>query len=717
MSTLLFVLLLLLGLRVTDTTTDTQRQCADMIPLDLLSFVLERDTSRLAPSLQMKTAGGMRGVQILSPDRSLSFPSSKLLSNCDLLPKEFSIVLTLKFSHIAPKADEYIFSLTEPKKETTQSSDESEEEEEEEEDEDDTDKTEEEHQRETKRTKRKKHHSPIILALKFSRKRLDLVFKGHDEVMEHWLFRGTRLADNQWHTLVLVVGRHRAVLTVDCNTPQEIVPSRPFPSDLSVQGSRFNIGSRGRWKGLFSGLLRQLVLVPGSDATHHICPSDDPQLAVLSVPPLLLDLHVIGREGGGHGTPSETEERVSVGPERSCSKLRQGQLWFNPLRKGLYLCDGAVWVTVLEDHKRLDYILEHQVLATSSETHDVEVFEVPSMGLMAAMAHRSTASGSAVYLWTSSGFQLYQNISTYGALAWRHFTMGKKLFLVGSNSGGDPDSQMSKKSEVDFSVIYKWSKRRKQFVQFQTLQTHCARDWEAFHINQETYLAVANHRKGNNNHTINSVIYKWSRLTKSFEAHQMLMTSGAYDWEFFTVGPYHFLVVANAFDGVTTSVDSVIYIWVNGSFQVFQTIKTFCATDWEMFQIGSRVFLVVANGHRLYSSGPSQYTINSTIYELDMGGQLFVRFQDIVTHSAVDWEFFSLGEEYFLVVANSFNGESYSLNSILYRWQGYEGFVPIHWLPTIGCSDWEFFSFKGESYLIYSSAKASLSKVFKLKTY
>lgn len=51
-----------------------------------------------------------------------------------------------------------------------------------------------------------------------------------------------------------------------------------------------------------------------------------------------------------------------------------------------------------------------------------------------------------------------------------------------------------------------------------------------------------------------------------------------------------------------------------------------------MFQIGSRVFLVVANGHRLLSSGPSLYAINSTIYELDMNAQLFVRFQDIVTY-------------------------------------------------------------------------------------
>lgn len=139
------------------------------------------------------------------------------------------------------------------------------------------------------------------------------------------------------------------------------------------------------------GLLRQLVLVPGLDATHHICPSSDPQLAVLSVPPLLSDLPVIGREGDDHVTSygnlqthftrhliqydekdmpfmfscflasllvclslcldhelSETEERVSVGLERPCSEPLQGQMWFNPLSKGLYLCDGTVWITVLE---------------------------------------------------------------------------------------------------------------------------------------------------------------------------------------------------------------------------------------------------------------------------------------------------------------------------------------------------------------------------------
>ncbi|XP_034063282.1 thrombospondin-type laminin G domain and EAR repeat-containing protein-like [Gymnodraco acuticeps] len=716
MTLLIFLHFLLLGLRVIDCTTDTWRRCTDMLPLDLLSFVLERDTSKLVPGVNMKQAGGVRGISFSSPHTSMSFPSSQLLVNCDLLPKQFSIVVTLKISSTAPKRNEYIFSLTEPKKlEKTGVG-------EEEEDNNKGDILErgvsgkEQHgnREEERRVKSNEEPGRVILGLRFSKNHLHFLLKGHRGVVDHWVFRGTRLDDNQWHTLLLVVGSHHVRLTMDCNSPLEIVPSGPFPPDLNIQGARFHIGSRGRWKGLYSGLLRQLVLVPGLDATHYICPSSAPQLAVLSVPPLLSDLSVIESEGDSHVTSYVTEERVSVGTERLCSKTLQGQMWFNPLSKGLYLCDGTVWITVLEDHKRLDYVSEHQVLPTSSETHDIEVFQLPGLGMMAAMAHRS-ASGSAVYLWSNAGFQLYQNISTYEALAWRHFSIGKKVYLVVSNSGGGPDKR--KQTENDFSVIYKWSKRRKLFVRFQTLQTHCARDWEAFQINKQTYLAVANHRQGDTNHTIDSVIYRWNRLTKSFEVHQMLRTSGAYDWEFFTVGPYHFLVVANAFDGVTTSVDSVIYVWVNGSFQVFQTIKTFCATDWEMFQIGSRVFLVVANGHRLQGNGPSQYAINSTIYELDLIGQLFVRFQDIVTYSAVDWEFFSLGEEYFLVVANSFNGESYSLNSVLYRWQGYEGFVPVHWLPTIGCSDWEFFSSKGESYLIYSSAKATLAKIFKLKTY
>lgn len=57
-----------------------------------------------------------------------------------------------------------------------------------------------------------------------------------------------------------------------------------------------------------------------------------------------------------------------------------------------------------------------------------------------------------------------------------------------------------------------------------------------------------------------------------FEENQTLSTSGAYDVEFFSVGSFHFLAVANTFDGVSTLISSHIYVWSEGSFHLFQEI-------------------------------------------------------------------------------------------------------------------------------------------------
>lgn len=72
-------------------------------------------------------------------------------------------------------------------------------------------------------------------------------------------------------------------------------------------------------------------------------------------------------------------------------------------------------------------------------------------------------------------------------------------------------------------------------------------------------------------HNIYSVIYKWSPGARLFEANQTVATSGACDWEFFTVGPYAFLAVANAFNGTSTQLQSHLYVQLGGSFQLFQS--------------------------------------------------------------------------------------------------------------------------------------------------
>lgn len=48
----------------------------------------------------------------------------------------------------------------------------------------------------------------------------------------------------------------------------------------------------------------------------------------------------------------------------------------------------------------------------------------------------------------------------------------------------------------EFSIIYKWSQRKLRFTPYQRVPTHSARDWEAFEVAGEHFLAVANHREG-----------------------------------------------------------------------------------------------------------------------------------------------------------------------------------------------------------------------------
>ncbi|XP_041663501.1 thrombospondin-type laminin G domain and EAR repeat-containing protein [Cheilinus undulatus] len=616
----------------------------------------------------MVQSRGSRGLRLDSvSSTALSFPASQIFTNCDYFPSEFSLVATIKTPRLRQERNEYIFSMVGEESDS------------------------------------------LLLGLRVSANSLHLLVT-HPSVggRSRLSFKDVALDDNRWHTFVLAVTGPYAALTVDCGLSLELKQTHSFPSALSTRGSRFFIGSRRRMRGRFSGLLRQLVLLPGSDASPRLCPSADPSLNELSVPQILKTTPL---QPDHHGPvyPYEAEARVTRGNRPRCSGPEQGQLWFNTEKRELLICDGLSWRTLLQHKERLDYVEDYQDLYTSSETFDVEIFHIPSEGLFMAAANRDSRPGSGIYKWRDGSFQIYQNISTQEARAWKHFSIDDKIFLVVANS---------KEVEPELSVIYRWHPRRRRFLRHQTLETHAALDWEAFQIHNSSFLVVANHRRArDSNHNIHSVIYRWNPNAKLFEVNQTLSTSGAYDWEFFSVGPYHFLVVANTFDGQTTTISSTVYVWLNGCFQIFQSIPTIGATDWETFQIDGRFFLAVANSQRISERGPSLYSINSTVYELNTLTQTFIRFQDILTHSAVDWEFFTIADEKFLVVANSHDGNSYSLNSVIYRWQGYEGFVAVHSLPTFGCRDWEHFRTEEGSFLVYSSATSRLSKVFRLRTY
>lgn len=96
-------------------------------------------------------------------------------------------------------------------------------------------------------------------------------------------------------------------------------------------------------------------------------------------------------------------------------------------------------------------------------------------------------------------------------------------------------------------------------------------------------------------------------------------------------------------------------------------------------------------------------------------GKLIFRVQ-LHHFSAVDWEFFTIGDDKFLLVSNAQNGgDERELRSTMYRWQGMDGFVPVHIMNTLPNSDWEVFTDNSDVYFIYTNAKGRNSQVLKAK--
>ena len=128
--------------------------------------------------------------------------------------------------------------------------------------------------------------------------------------------------------------------------------------------------------------------------------------------------------------------------------------------------------------------------------------------------------------------------------------------------------------------------------------------------------------------------------------------------------------------------------------QEFQSIPTNGARDGEFFTIGSNHYLAMANQYN-----DSTYNVASKLYRWDAN---FVEFQSIATNGACDWEFFTIGSDHYLAVANEYNGSTHNLDSKFYRWDGIS-FVAFQSIPTNGGRDWEFFTIGSDHYLAIAS--------------
>ena len=144
----------------------------------------------------------------------------------------------------------------------------------------------------------------------------------------------------------------------------------------------------------------------------------------------------------------------------------------------------------------------------------------------------------------------------------------------------------------------------------QEIATSGAVDWEAFEIDNVTYLAVANYADDDDGLNTMSRIYRHSNVSNQFELAQEIATSGGRRLKTFVMDGVTHLAVANYIDDSGYNIMSTIYRHsnVSGRFELMQEVATSGAHDWESFLIKGTTFLAVAN----YCNGSSYNIIGST---------------------------------------------------------------------------------------------------------
>jgi hypothetical protein len=204
---------------------------------------------------------------------------------------------------------------------------------------------------------------------------------------------------------------------------------------------------------------------------------------------------------------------------------------------------------------------EFQSIATNS-AYDWESFSVNGKTYLIVANYFNNSTRliqSKLYEFNGSSFEEKQLIPTIGAFDWESFSINNQIFLAVANHGNDSGL-------IAYSTIYKWDANSNSLIPFQNIETKGASSWKSFTINDEFYLAVSNdaccYYSGGVNYNIESKIYKWNGL--EFVEHLSVPTHGAQAWEAFVIDNKTYLAVANIYDA-SYFTDSEIFVFCGNS--------------------------------------------------------------------------------------------------------------------------------------------------------
>ena len=208
------------------------------------------------------------------------------------------------------------------------------------------------------------------------------------------------------------------------------------------------------------------------------------------------------------------------------------------------------------------------------------------------------------------------------------------------------------------SVIYKWSNGT--FNKFQEIPTEGARGCTAFAINNDTFVAFANHYNSKQKlcssvHCV-QVVRRDTLLNCSLCRH-----TEHTEWTLSTSMVTHSSPLPTLTMEVNTTSTPIFTGGMAPSLFCSSPFLLVEPVAWHPFVISGQAFLGVANNY-----GDSQkYNTQSVVYQAS--GAQFIKYQEIPTHGARDMTTFEYKGHTYLAVANYYN-QKHNINSTLYKW-------------------------------------------------
>ena len=318
------------------------------------------------------------------------------------------------------------------------------------------------------------------------------------------------------------------------------------------------------------------------------------------------------------------------------------------------------------------------------KTNGIDKWEPFTINGVQYLAAAHTRSDNKIYVFDGVQFNVLQTIATGLVRDFHHFTIGSTDYLA---MAVYHDNNVYNTN----SILYVFNGTA--FVVFQSFPTRGGKAVNSFQDSAgSTYLAFGNFIADDHSTLQNANIYVWSNTSQFFVFFQNIPTVGAFDIEAFTIGSTQYLAIANYQNSSSNSYETTSTIWAMTSpgsqFQAFQSFATNAATSFNAFSFGGAQYLLVTN----LRNDNSTDNIYSVIYIWQ--GTMFVYFQGILTSAAYGSTFFTIGNSYFIAIANSgIQQNVFYDTSYIYQFDATIGFFKeVASIPTQGARGVSFFA-------------------------